>query len=597
MNSKQIEDIAIMAVKSAIMHLDSRLSPYISDNDKEPSWDGFIYLYNSADHIKKNFEGRVAVQVKGKLMTNKTSKSNTYPIDIVDLESYSRDNGVVFFVVYINKDTLERIIYYCLLTPVKLANILKNNSNKKTKSIEFKEFPRDSISQYLIFKNFYTDSRKQISFDTKNIISLDDLCGKTIKGYTYLAKDDILTNSMQQLSKAFNKNEIYFYVSENGNQIPTNLYTSENFEIGLSEVVPQSISINNIIYYDNFRRTFYDESLVIEIGESLTITITEDKQINFNFSASSFAKKCIKDLDFFLKLVENGYSLSIGGNDFCFSNIKEDKPKHLEYRLLYASQIVELLDILHIEEDINIDTLSTKDMFFINTLLKAILSKEDVDINLENDKHTLVEINVANITIRLAAIKQQDSRYTLYDFFSPNIGAKAEQRNQYGDVRILSVFSTLEITDYVKLANIDCRVVLNSYKDLEDYDYIFDLAVNDMLRILSAYDITSKKKLLQLAFNLSDWILEKSEDNVPYEIKMLNHLQIIKRKREYNQKEINQLIELSENPDTQIKIGANILLDDVTKAKVYLSRLSEEEQESIKAFPIYNFIKNNPKQV
>lgn len=39
---------------------------FLSRNDKEPMWDGNLYLYNGKGQTNKSFVGRVAAQVKGK---------------------------------------------------------------------------------------------------------------------------------------------------------------------------------------------------------------------------------------------------------------------------------------------------------------------------------------------------------------------------------------------------------------------------------------------------------------------------------------------------------------------------------------------------
>ncbi len=43
----------------------SRLKAFINNGDKEPSFDGHIYIYNDNRETKKNIR-RVAVQIKGK---------------------------------------------------------------------------------------------------------------------------------------------------------------------------------------------------------------------------------------------------------------------------------------------------------------------------------------------------------------------------------------------------------------------------------------------------------------------------------------------------------------------------------------------------
>lgn len=40
-----------------------KLTPYITQNDKTPSWDGEIYLYTSLEKKKKNISGTCKVQV------------------------------------------------------------------------------------------------------------------------------------------------------------------------------------------------------------------------------------------------------------------------------------------------------------------------------------------------------------------------------------------------------------------------------------------------------------------------------------------------------------------------------------------------------
>ena len=41
------------------------LDQFITDNDKEPSWDGFVYIYGERSKEKSKLKGRMPVQVKG----------------------------------------------------------------------------------------------------------------------------------------------------------------------------------------------------------------------------------------------------------------------------------------------------------------------------------------------------------------------------------------------------------------------------------------------------------------------------------------------------------------------------------------------------
>ena len=159
----------------------------------------------------------------------------------------------------------------------------------------------------------------------------------------------------------------------------------------------------------------------------------------------------------------------------------------------------------------------------------------------------------------------------------------------FSNIRLTCIFSILNKEDYLSASNIDYDAIFNSYKSLAGYDYIYEMATNDMLKMLSAYDTKPNPKLFNLIKNLSDWLLNESGNNISHEIALLNKYQIIKRERNFEEDEINKLIELSENPDLQYKVAANILLGHKDTANVYLKKLPFEDQELFKTFPIYKF--------
>lgn len=96
-SSDQIEKIAVNAVETEILK-SRRLSPHISRCDKEPIWDGSIYL-NGLNGAEKE---RIPVQVKGKTV-NEIPKRTTFQVEVSHLKSFLKDGGVLFFVVYISK--------------------------------------------------------------------------------------------------------------------------------------------------------------------------------------------------------------------------------------------------------------------------------------------------------------------------------------------------------------------------------------------------------------------------------------------------------------------------------------------------------------
>lgn len=80
MTPKDIEEGAILSLKKYIQGSDV-ISQHISDNDKEPFWDGHLYLYAKDDKVKDSFIGRVPVQLKGKEL--KTFKRTKFKYNIL----------------------------------------------------------------------------------------------------------------------------------------------------------------------------------------------------------------------------------------------------------------------------------------------------------------------------------------------------------------------------------------------------------------------------------------------------------------------------------------------------------------------------------
>ena len=71
-----LETIATSSVKSSISVTDE-LSPFINERDKEPSWDGNIYIYANSDKRKEGIK-KVPVQVKGKQSDDFSSETVKY---------------------------------------------------------------------------------------------------------------------------------------------------------------------------------------------------------------------------------------------------------------------------------------------------------------------------------------------------------------------------------------------------------------------------------------------------------------------------------------------------------------------------------------
>ena len=161
-NSKQIE---IMSVSHLTLYLSkiSKLTPNINENDRTPSWDGCIEVYNHDSAKKEYLDGVVPIQVKGKFSDDASFNSIKYSIKVNDLENYQNNGGVVFFVVLCTYTDFR--IFYISLLPFDIDLLLKDKKTQNTISVKLTMLPNNEREVYLILKDFLYHSKRQMQRD------------------------------------------------------------------------------------------------------------------------------------------------------------------------------------------------------------------------------------------------------------------------------------------------------------------------------------------------------------------------------------------------------------------------------------------------
>ena len=120
-----------------------------------------------------------------------------------------------------------------------------------------------------------------------------------------------------------------------------------------------------------------------------------------------------------------------------------------------------------------------------------------------------------------------------------------------------------------------------------------------MLELIKAFDKdNSKKELLSTAKSFSNWLFESDDEILPYDVKLLNKLQIEKRERSLTFDEERELLRIVENSDTQedVIVGAYLLLSQQVAAQIHFSKLNAQQQNEFKTYPIYHFWKSEEKE-
>ena len=108
------------------------------------------------------------------------------------------------------------------------------------------------------------------------------------------------------------------------------------------------------------------------------------------------------------------------------------------------------------------------------------------------------------------------------------------------------------------------------------------------IEVLAAYDSTQNEKYYNFASRILDKLLRLSPNNDYWK---LNQLQLIKRKSDLQEEELQKLEEIEERTDdVKVRCASNILLENKRRAKKILEEMDEDDKKTFVQYPIYNLL-------
>ena len=576
------EKIGNMAVDklSDFLQRSEHLDPKIQKHDKNLSWDGGIDYYAQSPFSKENFIGHIPTQVKGHLVNlmELEKEKITFPVEIGDVENFVTSRGVLFFVVYlaeVENDT-DAKIYYNVLLPYDLHEILERYSKQKTRVLEFLPLPRKLDDVETVFRDFLSDQRKQ-----SNTV----IYGKVDETFSPLHQYTFSLPSKNGIPY-FDERPRFLYKEWSGTVLsPISKVVFEKMTI---EDVPIVTSVNGQEYFRQgevvLGRNNKIEEIVINPGlrfsklssEKKTGSVDSDRDCTFQQMANNLK---------FIKLAAEGGEIRVGdiltGGELKFSkNVDE-----LSRDILFYERIQELLTYMHVTKQVHVSDFTDDELYELNTMFFYMI--ERVPYEAENNVFGRWTCGpLKNFIIS----RESETGCYLYDAF------QIEQENfemslGEGDYRFASsLYVMLSVDDYVSLDNIDYDVVEQSLTRIPYSENYGMVAVNALLRILIAYDDTRKKRLLEIAERLSCYLLEY-EDSVS---NFINRMQIIRRKRGLTTDETAEIMkrqkQISDQDENAVFFRAAFasLLGNKGDVAFYKSQMSFKQREQYEMFPINN---------
>lgn len=584
MNPNQIELLAVNAVEDFFAKI-KRINPMIPLADKEPSWDGFLYLYSDDSMKKDSLIGRIPIQVKGK--QGEFVESLSYPVKTSDLRNYMREGGCIYFVVLIN-DKQERKIFHRMLTPVELQNILKGHEQQKSINVKMKPLDGSDDDVYHSLVDFYRDMKKQTGSPIKTL-SLKDLVDGNYDTFRFSLSG--FDASKESLESFITRKAICLYVKPmdaNASDIP--IKEGRCF-LKLIQNVKQAVSVNGIVFYNSFEKTNEKNKIILGIGHCLKVAFDSqnpiEMSVNIKLEATEL-KAMVQDIRFVLAAIEN--------KSFKIGDYQVDIPSNNESKKLCAllkgesarlQRVEILLERLHVIKNLDLSTMQNVDWETLKILTTGILDEKELTLNVKESR--LYNIKVGNLMFLLLVCQQKSGKFRIFDYFTPPSALKLISPEGYE----ASKYAVLEVDGYVRYDNIDFSNILPSISALKaKHDCFLDYAkyeVFNMLKACGKLDDDKEKRtiLLNMSSDIIDWMIEETKDAdekqayecYAYLVKFL--------KNSLTEEDIATLngILYSDKVDDPLKASVALLLKNKSAFDVFYSKMTKDEKENFKKLP------------
>ena len=590
----ELEKLATAAVTTSLAKTD-RLSSFINSGDKEPCWDGNIYIHEGKTRTKKNIK-KVATQIKGKAVSKASTKATIkYPISYDDLNAYMMNGGTMFFVVYLNEDDGSTIqIYYAELLPLKIKELFK--TKKQNYHVVFRKFPTDNKQKTELFLNFYANAQRQASFAGKEIPTIAELTKQGVLEslsfhYTTLSKN----GSDKLYPRMIDGKSLTLYANIKGGiaPIPVEYYDSIQ-QVTMSTTNDIPVSVNGIKFFDSYHVVYTANTVELKIGGCVSIVspIVEEPTDTVVASVKVQFKGTLREKIVGMKLIRamiEHRSITIGTAEFPI-NFPDEDLKNLEAKNLPAAisgyeRAQSVLDKMNVKKDLEIDNCTTEEFDNLNLLVGTLGDNLPVR-NGPTDTNRFHTMKISNLSLAVVYLPRANGGFTLHDYFGEHLLVTFKMPEIEEPVRISQFFS-LSVTDMLAFDNINFNTIVEDVAMIYVNDTTVDWANNLLLEMIKAYDRRESAELLEAIKQLSEWV-SKQKEHLSDEVVILNQLQIVKRERQLTFDEKAQLYSIvSKSDDEFFKLGAFLLLDEQEEAQKIIDTFEPEALDRFRAFPIY----------
>lgn len=597
-DTKAIEEKALNNLKTFIEDSE-RISQYLADNDKEPCWDGHLYLYDGEGKSKEHLQGRVPIQVKGTVVERFKTKKWKFKLERADLQAYLHE-PTFFIVCQIKKNSKERKLFYRELLPCTVQKLLKDMGKKESRQTLFHLLPTDLKEfedKLLVFMN---NSRKMLSFANSDPMTMEDVIKDGIRNFSFVSP--VKPSDRIQLMNYLSTHDTYLYANISKKPYIDFPIADGPMRFTFKRQEYCDVRIGDRVFYHGFTNEIKDGSMYVTVGGILTMIIPLEEKDRVNASVkiktdSKYLKESIHEAEFVLALDKHKV-LSFGDVDIKLGVNDNNLVKELHEKLLCWKDLQMVLDKMHVTKPFDLTAITPNQIHSINILIEALV--EGKRIKIKKPENSILLFEIANVKLLLWCVVDKNGECAIGDFFD---GAINISYLYQGKERInASIYSYLQNDNlWSKIDNVDYEGLLPSaIKSVDENTHCFELLNLDVLAMLSAADTLEteepKKRstLLEECYKLNDWLLKNDLEGDRQMVHKCNKMQIIKRQRAFDENEVSEMSQILENDEISniYKAGFCLLLENKDGFNSYYNQLTDDEKQMLKKYPIWRYAKD-----
>lgn len=598
-DTKAIEEKALNHFKSFIE--DSKvISQFIADNDKEPCWDGHLYLYADGIRDKEHLQGRVPIQIKGTEVGRFVTKKWKFKLEKADLKAYLEE-PTFFIVCQVKKDSKERMLFFRELLPDLVNKLLRDMGKNATRMTLFHPLTEDLKEFEDQLMVFLSNSKKMISFAHSKLLSMEEALKKGVKEFSFIAPSKYVDRL--QLMKYLSTHSSYIYA-----KISKELDVDMPLSNGPGRFIFQrdddgEVRVGDKVYFKGYHNEIKDGRIIIKIGNVMTINMpmdnTDVEQATVKLTTKAkYLKESINEAEFGVALNDTGV-LSVGMLNLQMKVHEKEYVEELRQKLIRWKELDNVLEKLHVTKPFDLTAITDDQGKLIDLLIETVGNGNMV--NLPGQETTLLLLEIGNIKLLLWCAVGKDGMCAIGDFFDRSI--RIAYKISEDETINVSPYSYLQLDKlWEKVDNIDFDNIISSAEEAaRQHEYCYMMSNYDVLAMITAADALEKtdversKKLLEEALKLNDWLIGKEPKDEMRPLHIINKMQIMKRQRELTADERQTLEDMlnDEFAGDMVKAGVYLLLDRQEEFQQLFETMQEDEKKSVKEFPIWRFVRES----